>query len=182
MISLRPVFLAMAIASAALGAGGCSTEEPGEWAALKLEIRDRFPTVSQMTSEELRTALDDSPPPILLDARAEEEFEVSHLRGAISAPTLPAAMTAVGDAPTDQQIIVYCSVGYRSSQMAGQLSEAGYTNVHNHEGSIFEWANLGWTVYRGDEEVEEVHPFDEEWGRLLRRDRWSVMPPSDGKR
>ena len=40
------------------------------------------------------------------------------------------------------------------------------------EGSIFEWANSGHPVVRGEDSarevpVSEVHPFDDRWGLLL---------------
>ena len=47
-------------------------------------------------------------------------------------------------------------------------------NVFNLEGSLFKWANEGRPVYRGSERVQEVHPFDEDWGELLDE---SLHPP-----
>ena len=57
--------------------------------------------------------------------------------------------------------------------MTRDLTERGYGAVRNLEGSIFEWANAGHPVYREGREVSEVHPYDEEWGRLLDRELWS---------
>ena len=54
--------------------------------------------------------------------------------------------------------------------MAQRLSEAGFTNVVNLEGSIFEWANQGHPVYREDRAVALVHPYDAVWGLLLKKD------------
>lgn len=71
-------------------------------------------------------------------------------------------------------IVVYCSVGYRSSRLARQLRTRGVKNVFNLEGSLFKWANEGRPVYRGSERVQEVHPFDEDWGELLDE---SLHPP-----
>ena len=47
------------------------------------------------------------------------------------------------------------------------LIGAGYRNVHDLEGSIFEWANLGYPVYRGASPATKVHPYDKKWGALL---------------
>jgi hypothetical protein len=41
--------------------------------------------------------------------------------------------------------------------------------VYNLEGSIFEWANSGRPVYRGEERVSVVHPYGARWERLLDR-------------
>ena len=42
-----------------------------------------------------------------------------------------------------------------------------YTNVRNLDGSIFQWANEGRPLVRGNQRVQDVHPYDENWGRLL---------------
>jgi hypothetical protein len=52
--------------------------------------------------------------------------------------------------------------------MAQTLEQQGWDAVVNLEGSLFEWANSGRPVFRGDEEVEVVHPFDQFWGQLLK--------------
>ena len=67
-------------------------------------------------------------------------------------------------------------MGWRSSELARELQRRGWTNVHDLEGSIFAWANEGRTVVRGGEPVREVHPFDEDWGRLLDRELWAFEP------
>ena len=110
--------------------------------------------------------------PILLDTRAPEEFAVSQLHGAELAPDERAALQRLQDHPKDQRIVLYCSVGYRSSGMAEKLMKDGFTNIHNLEGSLFAWANEGRPVYRGDRQVEVVHPYDKKWGKLLQRNLW----------
>ena len=52
----------------------------------------------------------------------------------------------------------------------------GFTNVRNLEGSIFEWANQGHPVERAGAPVNEVHPYDESWGTLLREDLRVYQP------
>ena len=102
-----------------------------------------------------------------LDVRTGEEYAVSHIDGAVLAPALDDAIMALGDTPKDALIVAYCSVGWRSSALATQLKSAGYTNVVNLEGSIFEWANQGQPVVRKGIEVTDVHPFSYRWGRYL---------------
>ena len=76
------------------------------------------------------------------------------------------------DVSSDQRIVLYCSVGHRSSELAQFLMKKGYTEVYNLEGSIFAWANEGRPVYRGNERVKVVHPYDRTWGRLLKESLW----------
>jgi len=79
----------------------------------------------------------------------------------------------------DAPIVAYCSVGYRSSELVQKLRERGFTNIRNLEGSIFEWANGGRSVERDGRGVEEVHPFDEQWGKLLRQELHAYEPGSN---
>lgn len=88
------------------------------------------------------------------------------------------ALDALKDVAKERLIVVYCSVGYRSSALARQLQQLGYTNVYNLESSIFEWADEGRPVYQGERRVKLVHPFDEKWGVYLKRELWSDLSSS----
>ena len=64
--------------------------------------------------------------------------------------------------------MVYCSLGIRSEDVAEKLKKAGYTNVLNLYGGIFEWKNNDFTIYDSEEkETENVHTFDEAWSKWL---------------
>ncbi len=150
-----------------------------DWPDAYKMVRDKFPDVRQLKTSELADWLKDKskPLPVLLDARAEKEFAVSHLPNAKHAADEAQALAALNAQPKDAPVVVYCSIGYRSSSLAQKLKARGYTNVQNLEGSIFMWANEGRLLQRemqrGTEAVSVVHPFDEKWGRLLERTRWS---------
>ena len=64
-------------------------------------------------------------------------------------------------------IVTYCAVGYRSAEMVKRLKAAGFTNVRNLEGSIFQWANERRPLVQGEQPVARVHPYSTLWGRLL---------------
>jgi len=168
---LQPVTLA-----AALLLAGCRT--PGEWATLKTAIATRFPSIEHLTTVELaaQMARSEGALPLLLDNRDAAEFAVSHLAGAHPSPDLPAALTALAHAPLDTPVVAYCSVGYRSAELVEQLQRAGYTAVRNLEGSIFQWANEGRPLYRGEERVSTVHPYGEPWSRFLAPERRAPLP------
>ncbi len=137
---------------------------------LKALVRASFPGVPQMSIEELDRRLEEAPPPLVIDVREPFEYEVSHLPGAIHAQGGDVA-EAVAAADPDRPIVLYCSVGYRSSAAVADLIQLHdpdiLDRVWNLEGSIFEWANSGRPVYRGDVEVDHVHPYDSQWGKLL---------------
>lgn len=135
-------------------------------------IRARFPAVAHVPTDTLQSWLDKSPKQedlILLDVRKPEEFAVSHLQGARAASSKDEAMRILRGVPANRRIVVYCSVGYRSSELAEFLMKTGFTEVYNLEGSIFRWANEGRPVYRAEERARGVHPYDSYWGRLLNK-------------
>jgi rhodanese-related sulfurtransferase len=148
------------------------------WEDTLAAVRKRFPAVRQLSLDELARWMSDTnrPAPLLLDVRSAGEYAVSHLEGAQRAETVAEAR-ALRRSPA-RPVVVYCSVGYRSSALAEKLMAEGWTDVWNLEGSIFAWANAGRPVYRGSRRLEpsEVHPYDEDWGRLLRRDLWRFRP------
>ena len=128
------------------------------WPAIKARIAKEFPKVKSIGTAELAKA---EPKPVLLDVRTAAEFDVSHLSGARRVdPDAAASKVAL---PKNTPIVTYCSVGYRSAKFAQRLQDAGFTNVRNLEGSIFQWANEGRPVEPGT----KVHPYDKKWGVLL---------------
>ena len=149
-----------------------------EWFLLKQSIRNRFPKVEWISTDQLAAWLTDSqrPPPTLLDVRTEEEWNVSHLAGARRVdPNAPIEQVTAGLAK-ETPIVTYCAVGSRSGALATKLREAGFTQVRNLEGSIFEWANEHRPLVSGDQPVATVHPYSSLWGRLLTDD---VRAPLD---
>jgi rhodanese-related sulfurtransferase len=140
------------------------------WPDTLAGVREDFPDVRQMSTDELASVLNNAehPAPLILDIREPEEFEVSHLPGARQVSPGSDPGIALGDIPRDQPIVVYCSVGYRSSRFAARLAEAGFADVANLEGSIFQWANEGRPLENASGGANvKVHPYDARWGKLL---------------
>ena len=144
----------------------CSIQGP-TWGGVKAEIKNAYPLVPQLPVDELHDRLVRGDTIILVDAREPKEYEVSHLKGASQASRLRTAAALIGRLDLSMPIVVYCSVGIRSSALAERLIGAGFTNTANLEGSIFEWGNSGYPVYRGTQPVREIHPYDQEWATLL---------------
>jgi len=107
---------------------------------------------------------------ILLDAREPKEYEVSHLKGAINVGYNEFDLAETTELIKDKQqtLVVYCSLGIRSEDIAERLSKAGYTNIFNLYGGIFEWKNEGFDVYDSSEtKTEKIHTFSSEWSKWL---------------
>ncbi len=102
---------------------------------------------------------------ILLDARQKEEYDVSHIRGAKYVGYTDFDISSIADVPKTETIVVYCSIGKRSGDIGEKLKSAGYENVLNLYGGIFDWTNRGMEVVNDENEsVRCVHPYSTLWG------------------
>ena len=138
------------------------------WWLIKLLIRLQFPAIRQLSTADLADWLSDETKanPVLLDARTGEEYQISHLNHAKLVPENLENLAAEGIDRTTQ-IVVYCSVGYRSSAIARRLASLGYQNLFNLSGSIFQWVNENRPVYQQGKIVTAVHPYQKFWQHLL---------------
>lgn len=106
---------------------------------------------------------------LFLDAREKKEYEVSHIRGARWIGYDDFDTSRVKDIGPNQKIVVYCSVGYRSEKVTEKLESAGYNNVSNLYGGIFEWVNQNNEVVApNDSTTQKVHAYDHIWGIWLK--------------
>jgi rhodanese-related sulfurtransferase len=140
--------------------------------ALKRMILHNAPAI------DVRQARLNSDEALFLDARAREEYEVSHLPKARWVGFEEFGEPAVRDLPLDRPIIVYCSVGYRSDLIAARMQEMGFSNVENMYGGIFEWVNRGHPVYRDGMPTDSVHAYSKRWGIWLRKGE-KVFSPAE---
>lgn len=113
--------------------------------------------------------IEDTDQYIFLDARETREYQTSHIQDARHVGYDHFDLKTVSDLPKDTPIIIYCSVGYRSEKIGEQLINAGYSNVSNLYGSIFEWVNQGNAVYKEGEITQKVHAFNRIWGIWLKK-------------
>ena len=107
---------------------------------------------------------------ILLDARDEKEFKVSHLKNALLVGYEKFNLKEVRKKLPNKEakIVVYCTLGVRSEDIAEQLKKVGYTNIYNLFGGIVEWKNKGNKVFDGKEkETKRVHVSSKFWSKLL---------------
>ncbi|MCH3881864.1 rhodanese-like domain-containing protein [Tenacibaculum sp. K20-16] len=107
---------------------------------------------------------------VLLDAREKNEFKTSHLENAlfVGYDKFNLKKTIKKLPNKNAKVVVYCSLGVRSEDVAEQLKKAGYKNVLNLYGGIFEWKNHNQKVYNSKgKETEKVHAFSKEWSKWL---------------
>lgn len=124
-------------------------------------------TVSLIKPQEVKEKLNNEDV-VILDTRTAKEYTVSHLPNAKFVGYDHFDISQVEDIPKDKEIIVYCSVGYRSEKIGEKLQEAGFENVTNIYGGIFQWRNEDLDVVNQKGEVtDSVHVYNKRWGKWL---------------
>jgi rhodanese-related sulfurtransferase len=108
--------------------------------------------------------------PIILDAREQSEYNISHIKDAILVGykhfNLEQSLQHIAD--KNQAIVVYCSLGIRSEIIANRIKRAGYTNVKNLYGGIFEWKNNEFHIYNSkNKKTDSIHAFSNTWSKWL---------------
>ena len=142
-------------------------ERPGMALARKT-LGAWFSSVPVVTSQELDSWLKNTnrPAPQLLDVRTEAEFKVSHLANARRVDEGIAVNALLATLNTNRPVVVYCAVGYRASVLAQRMQRAGFTNVYNLQGAIFDWASEERPMESEGKPATKVHPYN--WaGRKL---------------
>ncbi len=178
-MDMKPCFAILSCAFGLLGIGALRADSaPERLADYTAGLQKKFPDVAQISPAELAAWVNDSArtPPILLDVREEKEFAVSHLPGARRAEKDFATQLKRLGVSKEQPIVVYCSVGYRSTVLAQKLQKAGFANVRNLEGSIFAWANEERPLVNANGATRGAHPFNIVWGRYLDKSKWRWEP------
>ncbi len=107
---------------------------------------------------------------VILDARERSEYDVSHLPKARWVGYDDFDLKRLAGIPKSDTVIVYCSIGYRSERIGEKLKKAGYTNVFNLYGGIFQWKNSdGVVVTSKNDTTQRVHCYDRSWSRFLKK-------------
>ncbi len=164
---------AIALALLAFSLASCRSGDLS-WPEVKRQIREEYPHVAQLSMDDYQNDFPHGG--YLVDVREKEEFDVSHIRGAVNMQNAEEIVAGFRDSGKDA-VVLYCSAGYRSSKMAHDIQPMIDGPVYNLEGSIFEWANAGKPVYRGDRRVHTVHPYNAKWGKLLDQRYRADAPP-----
>ena len=158
---------------------GCAAGDEG-LAAIHADIISDHKSVAQLSAENYLEL--DRSDILLLDIREPEEYAVSRLPGAVRVDPNASAATLIhmGDV-TGKKIIVYCSVGRRSSIFAEReqtaLMKMGAASVSNLEHGIFGWHNERRELMDANGETDAVHPYNEIWKRYVKRDEKARYTP-----
>ncbi|MFZ2539353.1 MAG: rhodanese-like domain-containing protein [Oscillospiraceae bacterium] len=105
---------------------------------LKIALID-MTKYTKITPKEAKEIIDNETDIIILDVRAQSEFDEGHIKNAILIPHTEIETVAVEKlTDKDAKILVYCRSGKRSAVASKKLVEMGYTNILDF-GGIIDW-------------------------------------------
>lgn len=155
---------------------------------VQTEVRRSYPDATQLAPDELEKLRAAGTGLLLLDSREDSEFKVSHLPGAVRVPPSMSAATFLeqfGASLKDKVIVVYCSVGVRSSKFVERVGkaaiESGAAKIYNLEGGLFRWHNENRPLESGSGATDEIHPYDKNWLAYIERTERAAMTPGETK-
>lgn len=130
---------------------------------LKTLYKHDVPLISCEAANQMKSSL-------FLDTRASAEFNVSHIAQARWVGYEEFSLDKVKDIDKGTPIVVYCSVGVRSERIGRKLIAAGFKQVQNLYGSIFEWVNQGYPIVdSAGQPTLKVHAYSPAWGVWLNK-------------
>ncbi len=125
-------------------------------------------TVPLIRESELNKAILKNEKFILLDIRAVEEYNISHIPNAYFVNYNNFTTHKLDTIDRSTTLIVYCSVGYRSERIGEKLIKMGFKDVKNLYGGIFEWVNKGNKVINASGKItNRVHTYNKNWSQWL---------------
>jgi len=98
-----------------------------------------YTNVEQLTAEQLKSRLEGTTNPVLLDVREPWEFAICHIEGSKLIP-IREIPNAINQLDQDQEIVVICHTGVRSLSVCVFLKNEGFSNVANLSGGVHAWA------------------------------------------
>jgi phage shock protein E len=106
---------------------------------------DRFRNIS---AAEARSLIAQNDQVLVLDVRTLGEYRQVRLADALLIP-IDQLPRRLGEMPANRPILVYCAVGYRSTEAANFLARQGFMSVYNMYGGISAWQVRGYPVQKG---------------------------------
>ncbi len=159
--------LLLSIHATAMAAFFCNPFEPDTLEGIEASLSERYTSFPHLTPKAVQEMMNKLEPLILLDVRPPDEFNVSHLPGAIQIDPDADVIDVrrkLGQIPPKARVVFYCSVGSRSSKLAARVGKdliaEGVSSIANLRGGIFAWHNDGKMAVNAQGPTWNVHPYD----------------------
>ena len=157
ILTLAPVLAVFAAASCGARAPMTDEEKLAEVERMSAEVDQRFPDVESVTVDEVGRLIETGGV-VLVDAREPGEREVSWIPGSITSDEFERQP----DLYADRTVVVYCTIGHRSSQYAQRQADEG-RRVLNLRGSLLSWTHAGGPLVGPDGPTNRLHVYGETW-------------------
>jgi phage shock protein E len=100
-----------------------------------------------ITSAELLSRINDKAAPVVLDVRTANEYNSSHVPGAINVPYSENTNGLLSlELKKSDEIVVYCETGRRAGNVEKQLQDLGFYEVRHLQGDMSGWRKAGLVV------------------------------------
>ena len=132
-------------------------ERRQEIEALYLKYKQSFPDIEDISAKEV-LRIKDIVKVVLVDVRRPKEQAVSMLPGAITDKVFLLDPMAY----RDYLVIGYCTISYRSGNLAKKLRKKGIRMI-NLRGGILAWLHAGGKIYKNGKQVNQIHVYGKKW-------------------
>ena len=100
------------------------------------------PEYGDVSIEEAIELMEENFELVILDVRTVSEYDEGHILGAINIP-VEELETRTGELNEDDEILVYCRTGNRSTTAIDILEDAGFTKLYHMNEGINGWIAQG---------------------------------------
>jgi rhodanese-related sulfurtransferase len=121
------------------------------------ELKDEFVGANNIHIGNINTLI----APVFVDVREDREIQVSMIKNAISKNQFLENIEIY----RKENIIVYCTIGYRSGLFAKELKRLGF-NAYNLIGGVLIWSHMGYDFFNNREKTKNVHVYAKDWDFL----------------
>ena len=124
------------------------------------DFRDDFSGIGEVSADSLMVWMN-SGEVVIVDVREPAEREVSRLPNSITTKELESFL----EGHDDQQIVIYCTIGYRSGKFTRSLKNKG-VKAYNLAGGIIAWVHHGGPIEHDGNPMRRVHVYGKKWNLL----------------
>lgn len=96
-----------------------------------------------VTVEQAKSLIESKPSLIILDVRTQEEYDSDHIERAILIP-IDELENRLDELPKNDELLVYCRTGRRSSNAMNILQANGFTKIFHMNDGITGWIQAGY--------------------------------------
>ena len=113
----------------------------------QLQNSDTETEYGDISIEEAKTIIVSKPNLVILDVRTQEEYDDSHIEDALLIP-ISELEDRLDELSEDEELLVYCRTGNRSSSAINILTRNGFTKVFHMNDGITGWIQAGYPTVK----------------------------------